>query len=234
MTSEPTTYDAYLEVRDDGSCLAQLLDLPGCYSLAASQDAALSALAGAIPPYYDWLRRHDDYTPEVHGPFAVVPREVLRVSSVGRAPGSAFFSPSATPVTVEDLDWFIALLDWAYADFFTLVSAQLAGTKNAPHPGGPGSTPAQVAEEVAQQQLWLLSRIEPQPRVPQLAQLPGTSLDKLRQVWQASLHRLRNTQDAERERILEHGGERWSLRMVLGCSVLLVRMHTDTLSEPRR
>lgn len=234
MTSEPTTYDAYLELRDDGSCLAQLLDLPGCYSLAGSQAASLSALAAAIPRYFDWLRRHDDYTPEVHGPFAVLPREVVRVSSVNTAPGSAFFSPSATPVTAEDLDWFVALLDWAFADFYALVSAQAVGATDARRPGGVGPTAEQVADEVAQQQLWLLSRIEPQPRVPQLAQLPGTSLDKLRQVWQASLHRLRNTQDDERERILEHDGERWSLRAVLRCSVLLVRMRTDTLVESCR
>lgn len=225
MSGEPMTYDAYLEVRDDGSSLAQLLDLPGCYGVGTSQDAALSAVAAAIPAYYGWLRRHDDYTPEVHGPFAVAPREVQRVLRVNGRNTHAFFTPAAEPVTAEDLDWFVALLDWAYADFFEVVRSLPNAAQGAPgHP----------AASVAQEQLWLLSRIEPQPRVPQVAQLPGTLLDKLRQVWQASLHRLRNTSDDERERILEHEGERWSLRQVLHCSIVLVRMRTDALTRSHR
>lgn len=227
MTSEPMTYDAYLEVRDDGSCLAHLLDLPGCYGVGASQDGALRAVAAAIPGYYEWLRRHDDYTPEVHGPFAALPKEVRRVSVVNGRIARAFFTSAADPVTAEDLDWFVALLDWAYADFFALLSSQPPATLDAPAPGG--APPSQLAAQVAQEQLWLLSRIEPRPHVPQLAQLPGAPLDKLRQVWQASLHRLRTTSDDERERILTHDGERWSLRKVLHCDILLVRMQTDAL-----
>lgn len=232
MSSEPTTYDAYLELRDDGSCLAQLLDLPGCYSYGPGRDAALSALAASIPAYYDWLRRHDEYTPEVHGPFAVVPRETQRVSVINDRLASAFFAPAAEPVTSEDLDWSLALLDWAYADLFESVSAPPPVALNATH--SDSATPHQLIDYVAQEQLWLLSRIEPQPRVPLLAQLPGTSLDKLRQVWQASLHRLRNATDDERERILEHDGERWSLRKVLHCSILLVRRQTNALMSTLR
>lgn len=232
MSSEPMTYDAYLEVRDDGSCLAQLLDLPGCFSIGASPDAALSALAASIPAYYEWLRRHDDYTPAVHGPFLVLPREVQRTATASGLPLAAFFSPAAEPVTAEDLDWYLALLDWAYTDFAAMLHAQASAALDVPRAGG--VTPLQLAEQVAQTQLWLLSRIEPQPRVPQLAQLPGATLDKVRQVWKASLHRLRNTTDDERERILEQNGERWSLRMVLQGSILLVRMYTDTLADALR
>lgn len=231
MSSEPMTYDAYLELRDDGSCLAQLLELPGCYSTGASQDVALTALAAAIPSYYDWLRRHDDYTPAVHGPFAVVPREAQRVSLVNGRLTSAFFSPAAEPVTAEDLDWYVALLDWAYADLFAIASSLPPTSLDAHGAATPHTHPVPY---VAQQQLWLLSRIEPQPRVPPLAQLPGTPLDKLRQVWRASLHRLRTATDDERERILDHDGERWSLRKVLLCSILLARTGTDKLTYTLR
>lgn len=224
MSSESMTYDAYIEQQDDGFCLAQLLDLPGCYAAGSSPESALSALAAAIPAYYEWLRRHDDYTPEVHGPFEVAPKETQRVGQVNGRRTRAFFAPTAEPVTAEDLDWFAALLDWAYADFASLLNTRL----------GVDAAALPLAEQVAQEQLWLLSRVEPQPRVPQLAQLPGTSRDKLRQVWQASLHRLRSTTDDERERILEHDGERWSLRKVLHASILLVRMQTDALTHALR
>lgn len=232
MSGETMTYDAYLEVQGDGACFAQLLDLPGCYGIGLSQDAALSAVAAAIPAYYQWLRRHDDYTPEVHGPFAVVPKEAQRVSVANGRRTRAFFAPAAEPVTNEDLDWALALLDWVYADFFELVSSLPPATLDGHAQGG--ASPVQHALHVAQEQLWLLSRIEPHPHVPQLAQLPGTPLDKLRQVWRASLHRLRNTSDDERARILEHDGERWSLRQVLHCSIVLVRMRTDALTRVLR
>jgi hypothetical protein len=62
-------------------------------------------------------------------------------------------------------------------------------------------------------------------------QLPGTPLRRLRQVWQASLARLRAASDVERARILEHDGERWSLRKVLDRSILLVIQAVGELTE---
>jgi hypothetical protein len=60
--------------------------------------------------------------------------------------------------------------------------------------------------------------------VPRIEQLPGAALDRLQQVWQASLHYLRNTSDEERERIADHDGERWSLRKALRRSALHLRI----------
>ena len=216
--SAALTYDAYLEIQSNGSCLAQLLDLPGCFGLGADQASALAALQAAIPNYFAWLRRHDDYTPDVRGPFAVTPIQIAHVQVVSGRILGAFFAGEDELVTNEDLDWTLALLDWSYTDLYALLTA----AQEQPSPGG--RTPRAVAEYTAQEQLWLISRIEPHPTVPRLDQLPGTSLDKLRQIWQAGLHRLRHTSDEERECLLTHDGEQWSLRKVLRRSILHVRM----------
>lgn len=223
--SEKVIYDAYLEVQPDGICLAQLLDLPGCFGHGTDEASALAVLTASIPEYYTWLHRHDDYTPDVRGPFQVVPKQVERVPAANGRIVGAFFALEDEPITSEDLDWMLALLDWAYSDLYAL----LAGVQERPAPAGP--TPLGIAEQSAQEQLWIISRIEPRPNVPRIEQLPGTALDKLRQVWQASLHRLRQTSDEERQRILDHDGERWSLRKVLRRSVLHARMQLASASD---
>lgn len=219
---EEVVYDAYVEIQPDGICLAQLLDLPGCYARAADEPTALAALSTAIPNYYAWLRRHDEYTPDVHGPFQVTSRQRERVHVINGRVAGAFFAPDAEPVTSEDLDWLLALLDWAYGDLAVLLAALPVDALHLP--GRDGVTPRSFAEQTAQEQLWLVSHIEPQPMVPHVEQLPGTAHDRLRQVWRASVHRLRGSTDEERERILEHDGERWSLRKVLRRSVLHARI----------
>jgi hypothetical protein len=219
-----TVYDGYVEIHDDGSCLAQLLDLPGCYARGAPEQATLLSLAACIPVYFDWLRRHDEYTPAVHGPFRVVARERLRVSSGGAGgAGGAFFSVAAQPVADEDLDWSLALLDWAFEDLYRF--ACTAFTLG----GQPADVAQHIADTTAQTQLWLTSRLELHPAPPDLSQFPGSSFDRLHHVWQATLRRLRNATDEERVRLLDHDGERWSLRKVLWRSVLVAREAADAL-----
>ena len=217
-------YDAFLEVRDDGACLAQLCDLQGCFAYGRSPDEALSALASRIPAYYAWLRGHDDYTPDVHGPFRVTPKEVVRVPALDGHTGGSFFAPDAEPVTDEDLDWSLALLDWSYQDLATLLSTLPQGALDAPLPTG--QTLRALVDHIAQTQLWLISRLEARPTLPWVAQLPGTELDHLRQVWRASLSRLRAASDDERQRLIEHDGERWTLHKLLRRGILHLRDHT--------
>jgi len=199
-------YDGSLEVRPDGSCLAQIADLPGCLGRGAGPEAALAALVAAIPGYYAWLSAHDEYTPVMHGPYTVTPREVARL---GDDRIGAFFATDAEPVSDEDLDWYLALLDWAYGDLAAQAQA--------------GRASAALLDAVAQEQLWLTTRLDAHPVVTAITHLPGTPADHLRQVWQASLARLRAATDEERARVWEHEGERWSLRKVLRRSVLLAR-----------
>ena len=224
--SETTIYEAFVEIREDGSALAHVLDLPGCSAAGTTEAEALVRVASQIAPHYAWLRRHDEYTPHVLGDATVVTREVVRLGAPGQR-GGAFFSAAAVPVTNEDLDWYLALLDWAYTDLYASAHAW----ESAAVVGPDGRAARAVVEQVAQGQVWLISRLEEQPRVPLVDQLPGTPLGRLRQVWQACQARLRAASDVERARILEHDGERWSLRKVLDRSILLVILAVGELTE---
>ena len=213
--SHEAVYHAYLEVEPGGACLAQLYELPGCYGVGPDQDAAIGALNESIPGYYAWLQVHDEYTPIVEGPHTIFVMATAKVPEAGGHGSGGFFEPAAVPVTAEDLDWNLALLDWAYADLAALLDRR------------DGAQADDVATHVAQTQLWLNARLEPQPSVPAVERLTGGPRDRLRQVWQASLARMRDTSDDERERIVDQDGERWSLRKLLQRSILHVRMHTD-------
>jgi hypothetical protein len=225
-------YEGFLEVRDDGASLAQLYDLQGCFAYGRSPDEALSVLASRIPAYYAWLRRHDDYTPDVRGPFRVTPKEAARVPALDGHAAGAFFAPDAAPVTDEDLDWSLALLDWSYHDLTELLASLPPGALDAPLPNG--QPLRALVDHIAQTQVWLISRLEARPTVPLISQFPGSERDHLRQVWQASLSRLRAASDDERQHLREHDGERWSLRKVLRRGILHLREHTTDLERMRQ
>ncbi|HEV2460250.1 MAG TPA: type II toxin-antitoxin system HicB family antitoxin [Ktedonobacterales bacterium] len=217
--SDEAMYHAYLELQPDGTCLAQVYDLPGCCARGPDQATALHNLEAAIPGYYVWLQAHDEYTPNVQGPHLVSVAGTAQVPAVDGHARGGFFEPAAVPVTAEDLDWYLALLDWAYADLAALLDREDVAQAD------------DVATHVAQTQLWLNSRLDAQLAVPEVEQLPGTTHDRLRQVWQVSLARMRGTGDDERERIVDQDGERWSLRKLLQRSILHVRTHTDDLRQ---
>ena len=202
---EETVYDGYIERHADGSYLAFLGDLLGCSTRARGESEALAALTTAIPTFYDWLRTHDEYTPQVHGPYRVLTAASVEVPS-GHWGG--FYPMDSEPVSQDDLDWNVAILDWSYDDLSRLIGS---------------SSQDEILRGLVRSQPWLISRIESHPAVPPADQLPGTPADHLRQVWKASVARLRGASDEDRARVLEHGGERWSLRKVLRCSILSVR-----------
>lgn len=216
-----TVYDGYVEQNAAGGFLAFLTDLPGCAARANSQPAALAALTAAIPDYFDWLRAHDEYTPVVHGPFRVAPVSTL-VLPVGHHGG--FYPFDSLPVTTDDLDWRLAILDWSYEDLARLTGAAATW-------GAGGASVGDLPRALVRQQLWLLSRLDGQPPAVSLDELARAPMDQLLQVARAGVTRLRSVSDEERQRIVERDGETWSLRKVLRCAVLNAR---GTLSALNR
>jgi predicted RNase H-like HicB family nuclease len=224
------TYAAYLEVGQDGQWLAVIPDLPGCFGRGATEQAALSALTAAIPSYYAWLQAHDDYTPVVHGPWNVLPRETFHTFLVGDYEVNAFFTPDGEPVDDDELEWGLALLGWAHEDLMRQVGGAPAAVLDAPSLAG-GATLRQALDHVAQAQLWYVSRLDAFPVPTAVSQLPGATIERLDRVHAACVDRLRAASDDQRTRLLEHQGERWSLRNVLRRSVWHVRDQTAQIQS---
>ena len=223
------TYNAYVEVLDSGGCRAQLLDLPGCFAIANDVTAAVSALEGSIPAYYDWLRSHDEDTPIVAGPFRVQVKEVQEVPGQYPHAADAFFGPDNDPVSNEDLDWLLALLEWSLDDLLQLGERIPPTQRDMPtHTGPPPNILLGQATEV---QASYLAMLNAQPDPYAAITLPdGTPLEQLREVKEVSLRRLRNVPENDRRRITEVLGARWSLRKILRCGILSARMYAEPLA----
>jgi predicted RNase H-like HicB family nuclease len=222
--SEDMVYDACLEVRPNGSCVAQLIEMPACFAHAEDEARALAALEASIPAYFEWLALHDDYAPVVQGPFRVVAAETVTVAdpTIG-----AFFPSDAEPLSAEDLDWYAALLDWSYADLLDALDAFPREAWETPLPGG--SSPLDLAMHATNGQFWLTSRLKPE-LVIQVALSVGVPPGRhVQDVRASTLKQVRTATEAERAQIRETDAERWSLRKVLRRSIRLVREDAQSL-----
>jgi uncharacterized damage-inducible protein DinB/predicted RNase H-like HicB family nuclease len=227
---EPVTYDAYLEIERGGRCIAWILDLPGCFAYGTSEREALEALTAAIPPYYAWLKQHDEYTPDVRGPWRVAPRETFRDYSVGDGVVGPCFTPEAQPVDDEELDWGLALLGWSHEDLLALVRGLPPAALDA-DPFANRWTVRAILTHVARTQLWYATHLDATPAPVGSGPVGGDPIQLLQQVHSAVVARLRNASDEQRTTVFEHAGERWSLRKVLRRSVWHLRDHTAHLQQ---
>lgn len=227
---EPVTYDTYLEVERSGQHTARILELPGCLARGGSQGEALTALTNAIPRYYGWLKRHDEYTPEVRGPFQLVARQALATTPTERGEAHVFFEPDAAPVDDEDMDWGTALLEWAAEDLSALAARIPLAALDAPLPTG-GWTIRQTLQHVAGAQLWFMSRLDETPGRLTPDQMGADPVMDVRLKTATLVRQLRAADDTRRTVVREHAGERWSLRKVLRRSVEHLRDHTEQVQR---
>lgn len=222
-------HDAYVEVLPSGMCRAQLLDLPGCFAIASDVWVAVSHLERSIPAYYDWLRSHDEYTPIVTGPFRVQLMETQEVAGPLPYQADAFFGPDNDPVSNEDLDWLLALLEWALDDLLQLGERISPDQRDLPTRAGP--PPNHLLHQAATAQAGYLVMLNAQPDPHAAIVLPDAPpLEQLREVKEVSLRRLRNVPENDRRRIAEVLGMRWSLRKILRCGILSARMYAEPLA----
>jgi predicted RNase H-like HicB family nuclease len=217
--AEELVYDACLEVRPDGACLAQLCDMPACIARGADEAEALRILELHIPAYFAWLSHHDEYTPVMRGPFRVDVAEALRVADPTTG---AFFQSDAQPVSSEDRDWYLALLDWSYSDLQDALGAIHPAAWDVRLPAG--RSPLTLAMEVTNGQHWLLSRVRPGLELELTVGVPPARTIQEACDW--ALSQVRACTADECRRVADRDGGRWSLRKVLRRSILLVREAT--------
>jgi predicted RNase H-like HicB family nuclease len=233
-SSEPITYDAYVEYAVDGFYTAQLLDLLGCYARGATEAEALQRLDDAIPAYYDWLRSHDDDTPIVKGPFSVRRAELVAAKADGAPGKGVFFENDALPMEDDDLDWTLAILTWAYDDFLALLQRipreRLAQPMTSEQ--HKGITPMSALEHALALQAACLSYVSEPPTQPPTPP-EAIAHDVVARVgWarDAILTRLREATDDVRTLVHEVDGERWSLRKIARTSIMIARITTDVIT----
>jgi predicted RNase H-like HicB family nuclease len=211
---EDATYDAYLLSYPDGSWLALAADLPGAYATGATPDEATTRLATAIPAYYAWLQTHDEYTPIIHDAPRVVVRERAQAAQEPRWQ-TAFYAADAEPVTEEDLDWWLAVIGWAYDDL--VVEAQ-----RTPQSSLLGKVAALQLDTLARATGGIASEFGPGKPEP---------LESVQMAHRTTLAAFRRTRAEQRAAVREVDGQRWSVRRGLRESALLARRALDDLKR---
>jgi len=223
--SDEMVYEACVEVRPDGTALAQICDMPAAFARGANETDAIAALEESLPAYFQWLSRHDEYTPVMHGPSRVVLAEALRLTD---PTAGAFFQSDAQPMSAEDLDWYTALLEWSYADLTAALGRLPASAWDAQV--GAGQSPRAGAMAVAGGQFWLLSRLGMVTAADTPPDPAAAPADVVARAGAIALGRLRAAPKEMFELVTDRDGERWSLRKLLRRSILLVRASTADLS----
>jgi hypothetical protein len=186
-------------------------DLAGCYARAATEQEALNGLVVAIPAFYNWLSQHDDYTPRLSGP-----ARLQVIHHVHLAPNNmtAWLPDDGEPVNDEDLDWFLAVIRWAYDDLLA------AARQRANSPAFEALLNQAV---MAQSAFIAFGTGTPSPV------FTGSPLERVIAARDAALRAFRATSRSQRAGIYENNGQRWSLRSGLRSSVLIARRAHEEL-----
>lgn len=240
VSAEPTeeeqvsaaTYDVYLEESANGATLALILDLPGCFASGASREQALEHLQQALTDYHAWLRQHDDYTPEVHGPFVFDIKETFQITYDGEYEINSFFLPDAEPATEEDIEWALALMGWQREDVLERVSGLSNDALDwKPTHASDALSIREHLDHIAQAEIWYMGRLDEQPPRIVVADLPGPTLDRFQRVRQAAVMRVKTYPKDLRGKVFTHHGEQWSLRKALRRAVWHERDHLNQIDE---
>ncbi len=228
----PTTYDVHLEQTAEGATLALILEFPGCFASGATREEALERLQQAVVAYQAWLRCHDDYTPDVRGPFAFEVKEVFQIRFEDGEEINSFFAPDAQTASDEDIEWALALMKWQREDVLERVGGLSDAVLDWVPPDEPDARSIRsILDHLAQAEVWYMGRLDELPPNVVVANLPGPTLDRLQRVRQAAIVRITSYPKELRGKIFTHRGEQWTLRKALRRVVWHERDHLNEIDE---
>lgn len=203
-----------------------LLDLPGAFLWASSQDRVVSQAPAAAGWYRDWLERHGEDVAMVFGPTEVV-ESVAALPDAGYE-RNATFADDARPVAAEELELAIRRLGFAREDLLELLDriATASGSAGAlpastfreegsAAPVSAERTVDDVAAHLAGAEIWLGSRLDPGARFkgPSRDEDAAAHLNVTRTWALDNLRRLRALDPALAR--TDGKGETWTLRKVV-------------------
>ncbi len=227
-------YPVYLEIADDGRCMAHVLGLPGCIVRAPSRDEALRRLPEAIRNYHAWLRRHGEPAPPEEEPIEI---EIVGESS-GFGPfdpgdAAALFPPDREPVTPEEMEHRFRLMAYTRADLLALVQAlpdDLLDWQSDPQ----SFSIRRLLRHIGNAEEWYVSRLVPLDTLPPEwehdEELP--IFEFLEMERRTALARLRQLTEEERSGVFypthwtQHPEEPWTARKALRRFLEHEREHT--------
>ena len=117
-----TRHAVYLEMAEDGRCMAHVPDLPGCVVHAPARNQALAQLPGAIRDYYAWLRRHGEPAKSGETPIEIeIAGESSGIGPFDPGSAAALFPPDRKPLSFQEIKDLFRLMAHSRADLLALV-----------------------------------------------------------------------------------------------------------------
>jgi predicted RNase H-like HicB family nuclease/uncharacterized damage-inducible protein DinB len=215
-------YQVCLEVGEDGTCMAHVPELLGCFAVGSTREETLERLRSAVSEYLAWLAEHK----EVAAPSAAageveieVAEEISMPASYPRRPGEpvAFFSADEEPLSYHDLQTAVRLLAHARRDLLEFLEDVPDSLLNW-RPGPDDPSIAETLLHMAHVEADYLAYLEEEPQPPPFPQLAAV------RNW--AYHRLSRLTDVELSRLTSHRDEKWSTRKVLRRFLEHDREHT--------
>jgi uncharacterized damage-inducible protein DinB/predicted RNase H-like HicB family nuclease len=207
----------YLEVgsveHEGGSCLAWVLDLPGCVAYAASPEEAIAYAPEVARHYLNWLSSHGESVPDIE--VDPKPAEVFQVSFLGDYEISAIFGPDFGAPSDEELQRYLRWMRHSREDLWKLIRGLSKEALDVEVRSG-GPILRKVLQHVAGAEEWYISRLEIDPFQ---ASAPGAEsedvFERLETVRAWAVERLQNLPIEQRKHITVHEGEVWTFKKVL-------------------
>jgi predicted RNase H-like HicB family nuclease/uncharacterized damage-inducible protein DinB len=200
-------YHVNLEVGSDGSCMAHVVELPGCIAIEPTREETLDRVRSVIASYLDFLKRHGEQIDD--GPVEIeVAQEAPVPSILPGTPGDqvARFASDRESPSDEEIERTLRWLTYSRRDLLRLFEALPPEALDRQTAEGEWTLRA-ILQHVALAEASYLNRLE-----EETVRNPFALLEAVRN-W--ATVRLRQLTDIERSRVNVHRGEEWTARKVL-------------------
>jgi uncharacterized damage-inducible protein DinB/predicted RNase H-like HicB family nuclease len=234
-----TQIPVYLEIAEDGRCMAHVLSLPGLVVREQTKERALHSLPEAIRDYHAWLHRHGEPVPPVDELMEIqVAGESVGFGPFERRNAAALFPPDRDPVGREEMESFFRLMDHGRADLLALVCSLPSDLLDW-HPAPGSLSIRELLRHVGNAEEWYVSRLVPAETLP-----PEWEHDENMPIFEflemerhTAIERLRQLTEEQRSVVFhptgwtDHPQEPWTARKALRRFLEHEREHTWQVRE---
>lgn len=224
-----------LENNVEGRSIAWVLEHPGCYTYGTDGTAALEAVPGAILDYAQWVANHGEEALAFPGPIEILLEETWETYVIDEdyeltQDGyeiNAWFRHDWKPLTAEEIERGIRLLNWTRTDLLASVEDMTAQDLKRSYPGERWNY-AGILKHVGGAEWWYLDRLGLASPREQIPQDPFKRLELVRAQFLETLPTL-----AGSRLVIGADGEFWSPRKMLRRSLWHERDHTSHILKLR-
>ena len=220
----------------EGHALAWMLDFPGCFVAAENDLAVCVKLEEAVRNYADWIARHETATWFDAHDIQINIEETWQCYTIDELfepvpegkegyEVNAWFRHDWKPLTQQDIERGIKLLDWSRQDFLQVIG-KLDSHALDYHPPGERWSIEGIIRHVGIAEWWYLDRFDRACPYETLPTEPMEIVYKSRQCLLALLPELEN-----KSLVIGVVGEFWSPRKLLRRAVWHKRDHTQHIQK---